>query len=321
MYACIDLGSNSFHLLIGEWDEGRIRIVERCSEKVQLGEAVATTGRISDAAFKRGIDCLENFHSLMRTHPIRQYWALGTNAFRLADNAPKFLATARKLGIRISVITGVQEAVLIYAGVITSLPLNEERRLVIDIGGGSTEIIAGHKHERIITESLPVGTVSWRDRYFSEPTDNAKELDARMDAGRDAAAAVFKPIAAALRRAGWDQAYASSGTVKMLKYICENQGFGENRISAEGLREVEKMLAVSIAEGRPLPGLKEDRRDLLLPGWCAAMALMQVFRIEMLNFSVTALREGMLDFLVRNEKTMPVMRASRLPAVSQASSN
>ena len=320
MYACIDLGSNSFHLLIGEWDEGRIRIVERCSEKVQLGEAVVTTGQISDAAFKRGIDCLANFRSLMRAHPIRQYWALGTNALRLARNTPEFLAAAKKLGIRVSVITGVQEAVLIYAGVITSLPLNDERRLVVDIGGGSTEVIAGRKHERIITESLPVGTVSWRDRYFSGPIDNAKELDASMDAGRDAATAVFKPIAAALRRAGWDQAYASSGTVKMLKYICENQGYGENRISAEGLREVKKMLAVSIAEGRPLPGLKEDRRDLLLPGWCVATALMQVFRVEVLNFSVTALREGMLDFLVRNEKTMPVMRASRLPAVSRAGS-
>lgn len=319
MYACIDLGSNSFHLLIGEWDDGRIRIVERCSEKVQLGEAVATSGLISDTAFRRGLACLENFRALMRKHPIRQYWALGTNAFRLARNTPDFLAAARKLGIRISVVSGVQEAVLIYAGVITSLPLNGERRLVIDIGGGSTEVIAGHRHERIITESLPAGTVAWRDRFFAGPTDDAKALEARMDEGLEAALTVFEPSRAAVARAGWDQAYASSGTVKMLKYICERQGYGDNRITSSALRELKGTLAAGIAEGGPLPGLKEDRRELLLPGWCVAAALMQVFRVETLHFSATALREGMLDFLVRNEKTMPIMRASTLPAVNRAS--
>ncbi len=319
MYACIDLGSNSFHLLVGEWDDGRIRIVERCSEKVQLGEAVVTTGLISDTAFRRGLACLENFRALMRKHPIRQYWALGTNAFRLARNTPDFLAAARKLGIRISVVSGVQEAVLIYAGVITSLPLNGERRLVIDIGGGSTEVIAGHRHERIITESLPAGTVAWRDRFFAETAEDAKALEARMDEGLEAALTVFEPSRAAVARAGWDQAYASSGTVKMLKYICERQGYGENRITQAALRELKGTLAAGIAEGGSLPGLKEDRRELLLPGWCVAAALMQVFRVETLHFSATALREGMLDFLVRNEKTMPIMRASTLPAVNRAS--
>ena len=319
MYACIDLGSNSFHLLVGEWDDGRIRIVERCSEKVQLGEAVVTTGLISDTAFRRGLACLENFRALMRKHPIRQYWALGTNAFRLARNTPDFLAAARKLGIRISVVSGVQEAVLIYAGVITSLPLNGERRLVIDIGGGSTEVIAGHRHERIITESLPAGTVAWRDRFFAETAEDAKALEARMDEGLEAALTVFEPSRAAVARAGWDQAYASSGTVKMLKYICERQGYGENRITQAALRELKGTLAAGIAEGGSLPGLKEDRRELLLPGWCVAAALMQVFRVETLHSSATALREGMLDFLVRNEKTMPIMRASTLPAVNRAS--
>lgn len=320
MYACIDLGSNSFHLLIGEWADGGVRIVERCSEKVQLGKAVGSTGQISDAAFKRGLDCLGNFHSLMGAHPIRQYWALGTNAFRLARNTPDFLTAARRMGIRISVISGVQEAILIYAGVTTSLPLSNERRLIIDIGGGSTEIIAGRKHKRIITESLPVGTVAWRDCFFSESTDDVKELESRMDAGLDAAVAVFQPIVPAVDRAGWDCAYASSGTIKMLKYICENQGYGENRITAKGLQELKGMLATCVAEGSPFPGLKEDRRELLLPGWCVATAMMREFRIKTLNFSATALREGMLDFLTRNEKTMPIMRASSLPAVNRASS-
>ncbi len=318
MYACIDLGSNSFHLLIGEWEGGRIRIAERYSRKVQLGEAVVATRRIAPAAFQRGLDCLRDFSELLRQYPIRQYWALGTNALRIAANAPEFLAAAEAAGIRVAVISGVQEAVLIYAGVITSLPVNGEQRLVLDIGGGSTEVIAGHGHQRILTESLPVGTVTWRDRHFVGASSDPNELKARMEAGFEEAAAIFRPVAPALARAGWECAYAASGTVKMLKYICENHGYGENCISRAALHELRGALVEAIAAGRPLPGLKAERRELLLPGWCIATALMQEFAAELLHFSATALREGMLDFLARNEKTMPVMRESALPLVHEA---
>ena len=147
MYACIDLGSNSFHLLIGEWVDERIKILERCSEKVQLGEDVPPSGgSISPQAFERGVVCLQQFKALMDNYPLEQYWALGTNTFRIADNAAELIHVSRGLGIDISIISGVQEAVLIYAGVISSLPVNSERRLVIDIGGGSTEIIIGQSH-------------------------------------------------------------------------------------------------------------------------------------------------------------------------------
>ena len=123
MYACIDLGSNSFHLLIGELQDKRIQIIERCSEKVQLGEGVQTSGSISASAFHRGILCLEHFKQLLDQHAIHQYWALGTNTFRVTDNADSFITSAKNLGIDISIISGVQEAVLIYAGVITALPI------------------------------------------------------------------------------------------------------------------------------------------------------------------------------------------------------
>ena len=141
MHACIDLGSNSFHLLIGEWNNGKIKIIERLSEKVQLGENVRANGIISPAAFTRGLSCLHRFKALMQAYPLEQYWALGTNTFRVTANANDFLAAATDIGIDISIISGVQEAVLIYAGVITSLPESDARRLVIDVGGGSTEVI------------------------------------------------------------------------------------------------------------------------------------------------------------------------------------
>ncbi|MDD9894186.1 MAG: exopolyphosphatase, partial [Gammaproteobacteria bacterium] len=164
MHTCIDLGSNSFHLLIGEWEDGRIEIVERLSEKVQLGENVNSTGRISPDAFERGLSCLHRFKLLMKQYPVQRYWALGTNTFRVAENTDEFIQAAKVKGIDISVISGMQEAVLVYAGVMSSLPVTDTHRLVIDIGGGSTELIIGKKHERLLTESLTFGSVSWSDR-------------------------------------------------------------------------------------------------------------------------------------------------------------
>ena len=319
MQACIDLGSNSFHLLIGEWIDGRIQIIERCSEKVQLGTGVRSSKLISPEAFQRGIDCLKRFKLLMDAYPISQYWALGTNTFRVAHNANEFIAEAGKLGIDISIISGVQEAVLIYAGVITSLPRTDKYRLVIDIGGGSTEVIIGKGHDRLLTESLWIGSVTWRDRFFSEPGLNQAQLEAKMDEGLEAAHLVFDKVVKGVRKFGWEEAYASSGTVKMLSQICEFHGYGQNQILLRGLHELKPRLAASIAEDREVPGLKERRRDLLLAGWCVMTALMEAYGVESINFSATALREGMLDFMVKNEKTMGAMVKADLPTVVPAS--
>lgn len=316
MYACIDLGSNSFHILIGEWVEGRIEIVERCSDSVQLGEDVRKTGSISAAAFERGLNCLKHFKTLMDRYPLEQYWALGTNTFRVTDNAGDFIRAANEIGIDISPISGVQEAVLIYAGVITSLPVSENHRLVIDIGGGSTEIIIGCKHSRLLTESMAVGSVAWRDKFFSPKTSDPLLLQTQLKAATAAARTVFDSIGPGVRRFGWQEAYASSGTVKMLAAICQSHGFGKGEIELEALLELRPLIIAAIAEDGDLPGLKERRRELLLPGVAVLEGLMQSYSVSRINFSATALREGMLDFMVKNKKTLAVMQNSELPDVS-----
>ena len=316
MLACIDLGSNSFHLLIGEWQYGRIKIVERLSEKVQLGENVNQTGSISLAAFERGLACLRRFAHLMAQYPVQQYWALGTNTFRVTKNADLFIDHAAEIGIDISVISGVQEAVLIYAGVITDLPTDDIHRLVIDIGGGSTELVIGSHHKRLLTESLSIGSVAWRDRFFYEVRPDLESILAAMAAGRRAAVKVFASVAPGVARCGWQQAYASSGTVKMLSAICEGLGYGRNVVSLQGLDELKGLLAKTIGEQGELKGLKEARRDLLLSGWCVLSGLMEAYGVPTVRFSATALREGMLDFMVKNEKTFDVMTQSGLPRVS-----
>ena len=318
MHACIDLGSNSFHLLIGEWQQGKIEIVERLSEKVQLGENVRQTGRISPAAFERGLACLQRFAHLMAQYPLQQYWALGTNTFRVTENADAFIASAAEIGIEISVISGVQEAVLIYAGVITELPRSDIHRLVIDIGGGSTEVIVGSHHQRLLTDSLLIGSVAWRDYYFSDVSPGTESTLAAMDAGRQAAIKVFAAIAPSVARCGWQQAHASSGTVKMLAAICQERGDPAGIVSLEALRDLKPLFAEIVAEQEELAGLKEARRDLLLPGWCVLSGLMEAYRVPYVQFSSTALREGMLDFMVRNDKTFDAMTQSNLPGISNA---
>ena len=316
MYACIDLGSNSFHILIGEWVEGRIEIVERCSDSVQLGEDVRKTGSISPEAFKRGLDCLKHFKTLMDQYPLEQYWALGTNTFRVTDNSIDFIQLASEIGIEISTISGVQEAVLIYAGVITSLPESDQHRLVIDIGGGSTEVVIGHRHSRLLTESMAIGSVAWRDKFFPQHSADTALLETQLNEAAEAALAVFAGIGPGVRKAGWQEAYASSGTVKMLAAICQSHGYSKGKIELDALIALKSKIIKAISEGGELGGLKERRRDLLLPGWAVLVGLMQAYSVDCINFSATALREGMLDFMVKNKKTLAVMQNSELPDVS-----
>ena len=318
MYACIDLGSNSFHLLVGEMVDGKIQIIERCSDKVQLGEEVQKTGLISKGAFQRGLDCLATFKQILDQYPIERYWALGTNTFRVTSNADEFIAAAAELGIEISIISGIKEAVLIYAGVITALPPFDGNRLIIDIGGGSTELVVGSGQDRLITESMVIGCVTWRDTFFV--SNDRDVLDAAMDKGLRKAREVFQCNAPAIKRAGWQEVYASSGTVKMLASICESAGGAAGQIDYAKLHELRSSFLECVVDGVELAGLKERRLDLLLSGWCIMVGLMETYDISTITFSPTALREGMLDFIVKNKKTIETMSGNDLPAVSVAES-
>jgi len=318
MFACIDLGTNSFHLLIAKARGGSIEIVERLSEKVQLGENLAFTGNISQQSHQRGLACLKRFEFLMRQYPLQKYWALGTNTFRIANNAHQFIQSARAIGIDIAIISGVQEAALIYVGVTAGMQDSIGRKLVIDIGGGSTEIIVGKGLDRVLTESLPIGSVSWRDSFFSEVKYNKSQIVFQMSEGSEKAFDVFNGIAKGVSRASWEEAYASSGTVKMLANICEEYGCKEKQVELDVLLRLKEEIAGVIVTGKNFPGLKERRRDLLLSGWCIMVGLMKAYGIQKINFSPTALREGMLGFMIKNEEDLRVMQSSDFPEVCYA---
>ena len=313
LQACIDLGSNSFHLLIAQWAPERIEVVERCSERVQLGEGVRASGAISPASFERGLDCLKRFDEILSRYPIERYWALGTNTFRVAGNAQEFIKAADSLGIHISPITGTQEAVLIYAGVLSGLPKNHARRLVIDIGGGSTEVIVGHGSGQLLTESLAIGSVAWRDTYFGRAYSTEQSLATAMDTALADARKLFSKVALAVKLAGWDEAFAASGTIKMLASICEAHGFAAGQVSQEALLTLREAIADNALSGAELAGLKERRKDLLLAGWSVLLGVMQAYSIETITFSATALREGMLEFMMRNQQALRIMDNEAMP--------
>lgn len=313
LQACIDLGSNSFHLLIAQWAPERIEVVERFSERVQLGEGVRASGAISPAAFERGLECLKRFDEILSRYPIERYWALGTNTFRVAGNAQEFIKAADGLGIHISPITGTQEAVLIYAGVLSGLPKNHARRLVIDIGGGSTEVIVGHGSGQLLTESLAIGSVAWRDTYFGRAYSTEQSLAAAMDTALADARKLFSKVAPAVKLAGWDEAFAASGTIKMLASICEAHGFAAGQVSQEALLTLREAFADHALSGAELAGLKERRKDLLLAGWSVLLGVMQAYSIETITFSATALREGMLEFMMRNQQALRIMDNEAMP--------
>lgn len=318
MYACIDLGSNSFHLLIARWQDERSELVERFSNLVQLGEGVSLTGEISPAAFARGLECLQEFSEALSRHSVSKYWALGTNALRMASNAPQFIAEASKLGIEISVISGLQEAVLVYSGVLSGLPASDALRLVVDIGGGSTEIIVGRQRQRLVTHSLPVGCVTWRDRHFSELATSPAGIEQQLDTAVKAAFDVFAAIREQVRSHPWSEVYASSGTAKMLAMVGQACGYGGGDISRSMLNYMKRdVVACAHEPDLLLPGLKDRRKDLLLPGWAVMSGLMQAFDIERINFSPTALREGMLDFMMHKGSDTSLLEKELLPEVTQ----
>ena len=316
MYACIDLGSNSFHLLIARWQDERSELVERFSNLVQLGEGVSLTGEISPAAFARGLECLQEFSEALNRHSVSKYWALGTNALRMASNAPQFIAEASKLGIEISVISGLQEAVLVYSGVLSGLPASDALRLVVDIGGGSTEVIVGRQRQRLVTCSLPVGCVTWRDRHFSALPASPVEIEKQLDGAVKAAFDVFSDIRERVRSHLWSEVYASSGTAKMLALVGQACGYGGGDISKSMLSYMKRDVVACAHEPELLlPGLKDRRKDLLLPGWAVMSGLMQAFDIERINFSPTALREGMLDFMMHKGSDTSLLEKELLPEV------
>ncbi|MBU0902771.1 MAG: exopolyphosphatase [Gammaproteobacteria bacterium] len=300
LIAAIDLGSNSFHMVLAKADHGEIRILERLGDKVQLAAGIDEQRLLSEEAMQRGLDCLRRFAQLTASLPEGAVRVVGTNALREARNRGEFIRRAEEiLGHPVEVISGREEARLIYLGVSHSIADTPGKRLVADIGGGSTEFIIGQRFEPMLRESLQMGCVSFTQRFFKD----GKITPARYAQAYTAARLEIMGIEHALRRLGWEDAVGASGTIKAIGLTIQAAGLGSGEVNAEGLAWLKrKVFKIGDAEKLDLDGIKVDRRGIFPAGLAILEAIFDACDIQRMSHSEGALREGVLyDLLGRHQ--------------------
>jgi len=292
LIAAIDLGSNSFHMVVAKPVQGEIRILERLGEKVQLAAGIDDQRQLSEESMQRGLDCLKRFAQLINGLPLGAVRIVGTNALREARNRGEFIRRAEALlGHPVEVISGREEARLIYLGVSHTLADTPGKRLVTDIGGGSTEFIIGQRFEPLIRESLQMGCVSFTQRYFRD----GKVTPARYAQAYTAARLEIMGIENALHRLGWDEAIGSSGTIRAIGAAIKAAGLGSGEVNAEGLAWLKrKVFKLGDIEKLDFDGLKPDRRAIFPAGLAILEAIFDSLELQRMDHCEGALREGVL---------------------------
>lgn len=296
--AAVDLGSNSFHMVVARGHHGQLAIVDRLREMVRLASGLGASGYLDNESQDRALACLRRFGQRlgdMQAHKVR---VVGTNTLRKARNAEGFLSAAEQaLGHPVEVISGMEEARLIYLGVSHHIDGAGGSTLVADIGGGSTELIIGEGLEPKRLESLAIGCVGLSRKIF----DNGRLSQKRFDKARMAARLELSPIRASFRRLGWTKAIGSSGTVKSAESVARELGLVESGVTVAALEAIIKaMTAARRVDSLRLPGLGSERAPVFPGGVAILIEILEALGIERLEVSEGALREGLLyDMLGR----------------------
>jgi len=313
--AAIDLGSNSFRLEIGRVAHGQVERVEYLKEMVRLGAGLDSEGCLSTAAMQRGWDCLARFAERVRGFAPAHVRAVATQTFREARNRTEFLVPAhRVLGFPIEVISGREEARLIYAGVAHLLPEADEQRLVVDIGGRSTELVLGRGYMPRKVESYPVGSVNLSMRHFGD----GRLTRGALEAATLAAQAVLEDSLGFLAEKSWDAAYGSSGTVGAIADILGAAGHGEKVITTMGLEWLSEQLArAGHVDRLRLPGLKDDRRAVIAGGVATLRAVFALVGLETMHNARGALRHGVLYEMLDRQVATPDVRERTVQRLQQ----
>ena len=289
--AAVDMGSNSFRLEIGQLHQGRYRRLDYLKETVRLGGGLDERGLLTEEAIERGLACLSRFAQRLQGFLPSQVRAVATQTLREARNRDAFLARARPvLGHPIEVISGREEARLIYAGVARLQP-SDRPRLVVDIGGRSTELILGRGRLPKRAESFQVGSVSLSMKYFGD----GRFTEAAFRAAQVAAGAELEEALEPFAPAHWSEALGSSGTVGAVSQLLTSSKVTDGRITPSGLRWLmEQCLKAGRVERLALPGLKDDRRAVIAGGLAILYTLAMHFGIQELWPARGALRQGVI---------------------------
>ena len=291
--AAVDLGSNSYRLEIGRIEHGQFYRTEYLKETVRQGNGLDENRNLTPQAMQRGWDCLARFGERLAGFSGAEVCAVATQTLREARNRDEFLTTGmQKLGFPIDVISGREEARLIYQGVAQALPRTEERLLVIDIGGRSTEIILGQGREPTQMESYRVGSITWSMRYFGDNQFSKRSFQMAEIAAKavlDEALTLYAPDQ-------WDVAYGSAGTVNAVVDVLVAAGWPTGSVTRTGLDWLQdKLLAAQNTDRLRLVGMRDDRKAIIGGGLSVLRALFDLLGIERLEQATGGLRHGLLQ--------------------------
>ncbi len=294
--AAVDLGSNSFHMIVSKLHDGQLHTIDRMRETVRLAAGLDLRRRLTEAAQERAIECLQRFGQRLREMPHGSVRAVGTNTLRRAKNSAEFLSKAvAALGHPIDVISGIEEARLIYLGVAQSLEPDHQKRLVIDIGGGSTEFIIGTGITPLRKESLHMGCVSMSERHFPDNRINAKRMKRAVIAAQLELESIWQDFSAG----EWQQAVGASGTFRAVAKAIQSRRWSNTGITAASMNQlVDCLIEAGDINQIPIPELAPDRLPVFPGGVAIVQAAFKTLGIQEMQVSDGALREGLIIDLV-----------------------
>lgn len=302
--AAVDLGSNSFHLVVARYEKGQLQVIDRLREAVRLAGGLAPDGSLSAEKRRDALACLAQIGQRIAHLPDDRVWAVGTNTIRKLKAPRAFLIAAETaLGHPIEIVSGREEARLIYLGVAHGIPESRKRRLVVDIGGGSTEFIIGEGHAPIERESVQMGCVATTLTWFGTGEITRK----RYDEARAAIALELQQFATEYKTRGWKECWGSSGTIKAIGDIANHLGDKDGLITRGLMEEIrDAMVKAGHIDKIKLPGLNEERRAVIAGGAVILHAIIETLQIKSMQACETAMREGLLwDMVGRAEHSDP----------------
>ncbi len=299
MFAAVDLGSNSFRLHVGKHDGDQIRVLKSMREPIRLAAGLDASGNLTEGAKQTALDCLASFKTVLDTYKLDAVRVVATSAMRVARNGAEFLPAAEQaIGYPIEIISGEEEGRLIYMGVANALDAPTERRLVLDIGGGSTELALGRGLEIERVESFSIGTVKQSLSFFVGGRIDAASFEAAILSARSH----FEDAAPPYHPQNWKNAYGSSGTIRALADIIARNALGDGKLTAVSLVALKHKFIEFGQVGRiDMPGLRPDRASTIIGGLAILIALVRELDIPVITPVEAGLRMGVMwDLYLRS---------------------
>ena len=307
-FAAVDLGSNSFHMVVARLEDGQVRIIDRLKDMVRIASGLDSSNNLTEEATERALESLRQFGQRIREIPRTNVKAVGTNTLRQAHNGNDFIRRARvALGHNIHIISGQEEARLVFIGVAHSVYNHNGSSLVIDVGGGSTELIIGKGFQPKAAESLYMGCVNVSRRFFPDGKITGRRMrDAVLFARTE-----LETVEAGYRRIGWDTALGSSGTIRAAADIAVAQGWSEGGVTRDAVKTLRKrLITAGHHDSLYLEGLTERRKPVFAGGVAILSAIIEALDLEHIQISDGALREGILYELIGRYQNQDIRKTT-----------